>query len=243
MEIIKCCITTIIRKVLLKKVILIQARLSSSRFPQKMLKNLGSYTLLEYVYRRCCQSKKAQNVIIVTSIDATDNDLYQLCISKSIPVYRGSLENVFERYLNCSTENCIDIIARVCGDSPFVDIDALDKSFDFFEKQENLEYSFVSNTLNGFMSEVFTVNLLKKLYNLPLDNIHQEHVTKYIRDYIEQFDVQELRLNLKPKYLEHFTLTIDYESDLAIAQKIIEQLDDFSFTSEQVIKILKNIEG
>jgi len=225
----------------LKKVILIQARLSSSRFPQKMLKNLGNYTLLEYVYKRCCQSKNAHSVIIVTSTDVTDNDLYQFCISKNIPVYRGNLENVFERYLNCGIENCIDVIARVCGDSPFVDIDALDKNFEFFEKQENLEYSFVSNTLNGFMSEVFTLNLLKKLYNLPLDVIHKEHVTKYIRDYIEQFDVKELRLNLKPKYLEHFTLTIDYENDLEIAQKIVKQLDNFSFTSEQVIKILKNI--
>lgn len=225
----------------MKKVILIQARLSSSRFPQKMLKNLGNYTLLEYVYKRCCQSKNAHSVIIVTSTDVTDNDLYQFCISKNIPVYRGNLENVFERYLNCGIENCIDVIARVCGDSPFVDIDALDKNFEFFEKQENLEYSFVSNTLNGFMSEVFTLNLLKKLYNLPLDVIHKEHVTKYIRDYIEQFDVKELRLNLKPKYLEHFTLTIDYENDLEIAQKIVKQLDNFSFTSEQVIKILKNI--
>lgn len=243
MEIIKCCITTIIRKVLLKKIILIQARLSSSRFPQKMLKNLGRYTLLEYIYKRCCQSKKAHNVIIVTSTDVTDNDIYQLCISKNIPVYRGSLENVFERYLNCGIENYIDIIARVCGDSPFVDIEALDRSFEFFEKQEGLEYSFVSNALNGFISEVFTLNLLKKLYNFPLDDIHKEHVTKYIRDHMEQFNVKELILNMKPQHLVHFTLTIDYESDLVIAQKVVEYLNDFRFTSKQIIKILESIKG
>ena len=76
------------------KVIMIQARMSSLRFPGKMLMELSGATLIEYVYNRCACSKLADSVVVITSNNNSDNVLYDKCIGKNIPVYRGSLNNV-----------------------------------------------------------------------------------------------------------------------------------------------------
>ena len=93
--------------------ILIQARLSSSRYPSKMLDKVGNVTLLEYVYHRCKTSKLANKVIVITSTDKSDDALYDLCLDKEIPLFRGDLNNVLERYICAANENKIELICRV----------------------------------------------------------------------------------------------------------------------------------
>jgi spore coat polysaccharide biosynthesis protein SpsF (cytidylyltransferase family) len=224
-----------------KKAILIQARLSSSRFPKKMLSNLGDYKLVEYVYKRCNQSKVADNVMIITSNEKSDDELYTFCLKQNIPIFRGDLNNVLKRYLDASQKYNFDIVCRVCGDSPFVDVNAIDKMLEDIEKKQ-LDYINKTNILNGFMSEVFTLNLLKKVYNMPLTLEDKEHVTKYIRDNISEYKTSELDLNLRDKELEKYTLTVDYPQDLEIANSIANNLDGFDFKSNDIIKILKNME-
>lgn len=225
----------------MNKVILIQARLSSSRFPKKMLKKINNMTLIEYVYSRCKESKKADDVIVITSDEESDDELYRLCADKNIAVYRGELDNVLKRYIDASNHFDIDVICRVCGDSPFVDIKAIDKMFYNFECNSDIEYMSTTNSLNGFMSEVLSQNLLKTVYNDDLSKEDKEHVTKYIRDNILKFNSKELDLDLKPKELEKFTLTIDYPNDILIAQKVAKNLKKFDFTSDDIINVLKQM--
>lgn len=226
----------------MNNVILIQARLSSSRFPKKMLENINGITLIEYVYNRCRKSVKADKVIVITSREKSDDELYKLCIDKNIAVFRGDLNNVLKRYIDASNYFNADVICRVCGDSPFVDIDAIDKMFSGFKISNNLEYMSTTNTLNGFTSEVFTLDLLKTVYTKKLSKEHKEHVTKYIRDNISEYKFKELNLDLRPKELENFTLTVDYPDDILTAQKISNNFIDFDFTSDDVINILKQME-
>jgi len=224
-----------------KKAILIQARLSSSRFPKKMLKYINTTTLVEYVYNRCKESKEVSDVIIITSDEKSDDELYNLCVRKNMKVFRGDLNNVLKRYIDASNYFDVDIICRVCGDSPFVDIQAIDKMFCSIE-YNNIDYISTSNSLNGFMSEVFSSNLLNKIYNVDLSAEDKEHVTKYIRDNNTKYKTKQINLDLRPKELESFTLTVDYPSDILIAQKIAKNLKDFDFTSDEIINFLKNIE-
>ncbi|MCW8895331.1 hypothetical protein [Sulfurimonas sp.] len=224
----------------MKKTILIQARLSSSRFPKKMLEKINNITLVEYVYNRCNESKKANKVVVITSDEESDDELYELCVNKNIAVFRGELNNVLKRYIDASIFFDVDVICRVCGDSPFVDVKAIDQMFDYYESNANIDYISTTNTLNGFMSEVFSSNLLNKVYNDDLSKEDKEHVTKYIRDNISKLNVKELDLKLKPKELEKFTLTIDYPEDMIVAKIIASNLEDFSFKSEDIINILKD---
>lgn len=208
-----------------------------------MLQKIGNIPLVEYVYRRCLESKIADKVIIITSTDKTDDELYKLCSEKNIPVCRGSLNNVLERYLECAIHAQATIVCRVCGDSPFVDVEAIDKGFSLFEKDKNLDYISTENTLNGFMSEIISVNTLKKINSYLLSATHKEHVTKYIRENSSDFSTFSLNLHLKPIQLAHYTLTVDYENDLNIINTIITQLNDFSFKSSDIIAILNTLEG
>jgi len=225
------------------KAILIQARLSSSRFPQKMLHLINNITLLEYVYNRCLQSKQADEVMIITSVNQSDDELYELCLKKKIPVFRGSLNNVLERYLESALFIKADVVCRVCGDSPFVDVNVIDNFFDLLEKNRKLEYICASDSLNGFISEVFTLNVLKELNDKKLSNEDKEHVTKYIIDNIEKYNYKKIDLKLRPIDLENFTLTVDYPDDLETANKIAKELDNFNFNSSDVIKTLYKIKG
>lgn len=227
----------------LNKAILIQARLSSSRFPKKMIRKLGDITLVEYVYHRCLKSKIADQVIVITSTDASDDELYSLCNEKKIPVCRGSLNNVLKRYIQCAVDVKAAVICRVCGDSPFVDVDAIDESLKFFDTDETLDYVSTENSLNGFMSEVIRLDMLKQIHSYPLSDSDKEHVTKYIRENSEKFSTKFLNLDLNPVLLKDYTLTIDYENDLKIANTIIDQLDGFSFKSSDIIDILIKLEG
>jgi len=219
--------------------ILIQARLSSSRFPKKMLEKIGEYTLLEYVYNRCKVSNLSNIVAIITSLEKSDDKIVELCKDKNIPYFRGNLENVLDRYIQASNYFNIDLLCRVSGDSPFVDVFAIDDMFKIFNVNPDLEYSIVSNSLNGFLSEVVQVKTLKIIAQMNLSISDKEHVTKYIRDNIEQFQTYQFNINKKPKELKEFSLTVDYKNDLEIIKNIDKQLSNLKFTSDDIIRILR----
>jgi spore coat polysaccharide biosynthesis protein SpsF (cytidylyltransferase family) len=225
----------------MKNVILIQARLNSNRFPNKMLEKIENITLVEYVYLRCKQVTNTDKVAIITSINKSDDKLYNLCIRKNIPVFRGDLDNVLQRYIEASEYFKSNVICRVCGDSPFVDVEAINTQFNMFQQNNELQYSTTTNSLNGFMSEVMTLDVLKKIYKQNLDTSHKEHVTKYIRDNISKYNTLELNLNVRPKELCKYTLTVDYPQDIKIIKKIVEFLTGFNFTSKNVLHILRKI--
>ena len=224
-----------------KKYILIQSRLSSSRFPKKMLHNVLNTPLVKYVYNRCKQSKLADGVVVITSSEKSDDELYEFCKKNNLLVFRGDLNNVFKRYLNAAENYNSSIICRVCGDSPFVDVDAIDNMFTEFEQERHLDYMSTVNSLNGFMSEVFTLDLLKKVYNCVLSSEDKEHVTKYIRDNISCFNVKQLNLKLRPTELEKFSLTVDFPEDIVVVEKIVKNLDSYDFTSTDIINILNSM--
>jgi len=223
--------------------ILIQARLSSSRFPRKMLEKVGDFSMLEYIYRRCKVSNKANSVAIVTSVDSTDDELAFLCLKQGIPFFRGDLYNVLDRYITAAEYFGVKNIIRVCGDSPFVDVDLIDKMIQF-ALDEQLDYCVITNCINGFMSEFIKTKTLKEIAqkeDLGDDDI--EHVTKYIRDRVEFFKCSFIDANLRPKELENYTLTVDYPVDIEIARKIYSRLKGFNFKSKEIIKILQEIKG
>lgn len=223
--------------------ILIQARLSSSRFPRKMLDEMCGFKLCEYVYNRCSMSKFADLVAIITSNDASDDELAGFCESRGIPVFRGDLNNVLKRYVEATSYFGLENVVRVCGDSPFVDIDLIDEIIQL-ASSEHFEYYAVSDCLNGFMSEFVSLDTLKRIASeAGLSAEDKEHVTKYIRDRANLFKYGFIEANLRPKELERYTLTIDYPADIEIARKICKDLNGFGFKSTDILEILQKIEG
>ncbi|EQB34414.1 hypothetical protein M947_11065 [Sulfurimonas hongkongensis] len=223
----------------MKKAILIQARLSSTRFPNKMMHELNNCSLIEYVYNRCKNSTIANQVIVITSNDLTDDPLYDLCIKKQIPVFRGNLHDVLHRYIEASKFYNVDIICRVCGDSPFVDIGAIDTMFNEVEEKQ-LDYMCASQTINGFISEIVTSRALNDIYSCDIDRNDKEHVTRYIKNNKKLFKCRELKLGFENKKLNFHPLTVDYPKDLYVVNLVAKELLGYSFSSKDIVDILTN---
>lgn len=225
----------------MNKAILIQARLSSKRLPGKMMLKLGGIPLAEFVYRRCETSKKAGITAIITSTDISDDELFKYCVSKKLRVYRGSLNNVLDRYISAAEAYASHLVCRVCGDSPFVDIELVDAMFDMVEK-EGIDYAAPDkkNCMAGLDSEVIATEALKRSAASATSKSEFEHVTSNIRNNPDNFKSRYIKTELKPRDLDAISVTVDHRKDMDLCNKVLKSLGDgYSFRSEDVFNALR----
>lgn len=224
-----------------KKGILIQSRLSSSRLPKKMLMKLGKYKLVEFVYKRAILSKQSDMVAIITSKDKSDDELYEFCKAKNIPIFRGSLDNVLERYIEASEFFCLDVIVRVCGDSPFVDVEYIDEQL-IIQENEDLDYlGFNKDTIiHGLDSEVIKKDILKSLLNFKLSSDDKEHVTFFIKNNLEKFKYKLIDSVFSHDEVLETRFTVDYEDDLNRCRYYYEKyLNRFNFRLSDIVNAIR----
>lgn len=206
----------------MRKGILIQSRLTSTRFSAKMLQLIDGIPLVEYVYNRCRLSKSIGIVSVITSIEPSDDELYNYCTTHTIPVFRGSLNDVLKRYIDAADFYNLDYIVRVCGDSPFVDFQVIDSMVAMIVENK-FDYCCYDSTQTfpGFISEVISRNALKMAADKAIESEDREHVTRYIRNHLTEFKVHSLSFQT-PGYQDTMPkLTIDYPGDLEFINKII----------------------
>ncbi len=156
--------------------VVIQARLDSSRLPQKSLKLLGSMTLIEWCRARCLCARKIDRVIVAT----TNRDIDTPLADKVAPdVFRGDFKDVIGRIVACAEEYGFDHIVRVSGDSPFIDPSVMDAMVSFhLEKGCDLTTNVMPRTFPpGCSIEIVKKDVLKDLSRLNLSDEEREHVT------------------------------------------------------------------
>ena len=110
----------------LHKLAIIQARMSSSRLPGKVLMDIAGQPMLQHVVERTQQSKLVDQVVIATTTDPSDDILERFCLKLGIPCYRGSLYDVLDRFYQASSQFRGDVIIRLTADCPLLDPDLLD---------------------------------------------------------------------------------------------------------------------
>jgi spore coat polysaccharide biosynthesis protein SpsF (cytidylyltransferase family) len=202
----------------MNKAILIQARMSSCRFPNKMMAKIDGVPLIQFVYNNCTESSQAGIVAVVTSIESSDDVLSDYCKDNNIPVYRGSLNNVLERYINAAKHFNCSLVGRVCGDSPFVDIENLDNMF-ALAISSDLDYVRHEQSIAGLLSEIVSFSALEKVQKLTTKEEDLEHVTVYILNHENDFKVDIKRTKVK----SNSTYTIDYRRDLDFCNNFLKE--------------------
>ncbi|NQY23176.1 MAG: glycosyltransferase family protein [Campylobacteraceae bacterium] len=207
---------------------ILQARMSSTRLPNKVLKKVNGKELLAYECERILKSKRIDKLIIATSDDISDDAIESFGLKNNIEVFRGSLKDVLSRYYTCAKEfkdkNKIEKlnVIRVTGDCPVIDAGIIDEVVSEFEQNN---YDYVSNTLiptyaDGMDIEICTFDALKKSYENVIFESDREHVTLYIKNN-EIFK----KLNYTSKNdFSHLRLTVDEENDFELIKNIIENL-------------------
>ncbi|MCD4761752.1 glycosyltransferase family protein [bacterium] len=214
--------------------IIIQARMSSTRLPGKILKKIAGKEVLWHVVERCKKSKLANEVIVATSEEASDNIVYNYCKTKKIDVFRGNLNNVLKRFYDCAKKYKLDMIIRITSDCPFIDAEIIDNSIKLFK---NCDAKYVSNCLNrtfprGLDCEIFSFSSLEKAYHQATTQREKEHVTPYIVEHNKKLPYQ-----VEKAYEGNFRLTLDEIDDY----RLIKHLYDKFYQSKKIIDTKKII--
>ena len=155
-----------------KSVIIIQARLGSNRLPEKVLKKIGKYSVIEMIVKRLKKSKKISDIIVATSNTKRDKKLISFLKRKKIKVFAGSEANVLSRYYKVAKKFSADYVVRICGDCPFVDSKLMDK---MISKIIINQLDYVSNINpptypDGLDIEVFSFKRLSEAFKLAKKN-------------------------------------------------------------------------
>ena len=202
---------------------IVQARMGSERLPGKSLKKICGIPMLEHIINRISTSRKIHNIIIATSDNVKDHPIINLSRKLSIPYYAGSEDDVLNRFIGAAESVSADVVVRICGDNPLIDISYLDKMINS-HLSKKAEYTYNCSPIPiGTAGEVINFDVLKKLKSIAKDKRYREHVTTYILDHLDEFNVNCTK---PPLYLEGktFRFTVDTEEDLSLIRKIYRKL-------------------
>jgi len=204
---------------------IVQARISSTRLPGKVLLNALGRPFLSHMVERVRMAKKIDNVILATSLEQSDDSIADFCKQNKILCYRGNLNDVLDRYYQAAKEFNTDIVVRLTGDCPLIDPQIIDDVINTYEK---VGYDYVANTLppkwtvpEGMDVEVFSFKNLERAWREAKKPSDREHVTFYLWHNPQLFSVY--RYNL-PQDLSNYRLTLDYKEDFEVIKAIIENL-------------------
>lgn len=170
----------------MKIVAITQARLSSARFPKKVLEEINGQSLIQIHAARVTRSKLLDHHLIATSNDPSDIDLITHCKSNGIDFDSGSLDDVLDRFSEITTRMHLepdDLIIRLTGDCPFVSPELIDVVIsDHLIKNSDYSCLSLDHWPRGFDVEVFSKLLLDKADKETQDPYDREHVTPYVRE-------------------------------------------------------------
>lgn len=230
---------------------LIQARMGSSRFPNKALEKIyKDYRLIDIVYHRVMMANFSEplNVIVLTGESRKDDELAAYLANKNIIYFRGDEENVYKRYKNYFESISLrpDYFFRICGDNPFIEPTFLDDLSGLIIHEEHEEDYFSHKgpdgtpsilTHYGLFGELIKTESFMEAQPLMKEEGYKEHVTPvfYQTDHFNTrfIDMDE---SLKNSSLR---LTLDTKEDLEIAKKIIAELDTIDFTFKDVLEVME----
>jgi spore coat polysaccharide biosynthesis protein SpsF len=221
--------------------VILQARITSTRLFAKVLMKICDKTIINLIIKRLSQSKKIDDIILAIP-NTNQNDVLEEYAKKiDCHYYRGSEEDVLSRYYRTARQFDINEIVRVTADCPLIDPMLVDLMIDHYLK-ENVHYAAIGvegNFPRGLDAEIFSFDTLKKV-NIEAQNCYErEHVTPYIYEHPELFNIKFIEApdNLRRPEIR---LTIDTQEDFNLVREIFENLykEDQLFYTKDVIDFL-----
>jgi len=212
-------------------VVVTQARLGSSRLPNKVLKKIESKTLLQIHLERIQKAAKVSEIIVATTDKEEDGLIEEHVNDLKITVYRGSENNVLDRFYQAVKNQKPDLIVRLTSDCPLIDPDLLDM---VIEKSIENNVDYCSNTLletfpDGQDIEVFTFKALETAWNLATLDSEKEHVTPYIKkNSTFNKKTRFSALNILSDFPEYkdVRMTVDEPEDFKMISLLIDKLGE-----------------
>ncbi len=177
----------------------VQARLSSKRFPGKVLKKIGKKTLVDFLIERLRKTILYEHIFLLTSKNKSDNLLEHHCKKQNINCFRGNLINVYDRYRVFLEQYGYDAVVRISADSPLMDFELINDMIKLFKtrKMDILTNVFPRSFPRGQSVEIISSNIIKTLSSTKLRRDEKEHVTKYFYKNYSKYKIVNIKCPYK----------------------------------------------
>jgi len=200
---------------------ILQARVGSTRLPGKVLKIIQNKTILELIIERVQQSTLVDKIVVATTDNKKDDEILEICEKLGIESFRGSEEDVLDRFYQCSVLHKPDLIIRLTSDCPLIDPYHIDRLIQYSLDHKN-EFDYFSNcrepTLpDGLDVEVIPFETLERAWNEAKKPYEREHVSPYIYLNPNLFKIASYK---NPDDYSHHRWTLDTSEDFEFIKSI-----------------------
>ena len=220
---------------------IIQARCGSTRFPNKVFALIDGKPLLWHVVNRLKFAKKIDDIIVATTVSAKDDKIEEWCKDNNVYCFRGSEENVLNRYYNASEAFPSDFVVRITADDPFKEPKVIDA---VITKLIEEKYDHVTNNLppsfpEGLDCEAFKKEALDRSEKEAETAFEREHVTQYIYHHPEIFKIGNVSNGENLSYLRW---TVDKDVDFEMVKAVYAHRNPKNkgiLLMDEILEILK----
>jgi spore coat polysaccharide biosynthesis protein SpsF len=227
----------------MKIIATIEARMTSSRLPGKVLLQAAGKPMLEHLVNRLRAVPSLDGIVLATTVNATDDVLEEFSRRVGIGCFRGSEDDVMTRVIGAAESAGADVIVGITGDCPIIDPQIVEQTIRMYKLNQA---DYVSNALvrsypDGMDTQVFRLTTLQRSAAMTDDLFDHEHVTAHIRNHPEIFS--QVHLVAPPEiHWPSLGLTLDEPKDYELLKKIIEHFEPCNslFSCLDVVRLLHN---
>ncbi|HHL39957.1 MAG TPA: spore coat protein [Deltaproteobacteria bacterium] len=195
--------------------------MSSTRLPGKVMKPLAGRPMLAHVVERASAAKLVDRVVVATSTDPGDDEIARWCAASGVECFRGSLDDVLDRYHRAARSAGAAVIVRITADCPMLDPEIVDMLIRRF-LDSGADYAGLDGRFpDGLDCEVFTAGALECAWRKARLRSEREHVTPFIWKNPRRFAIAHLR---SERDLSQMRWTVDDERDFAFAAEVFRAL-------------------
>jgi spore coat polysaccharide biosynthesis protein SpsF len=210
----------------MRRVAILQARMTSERLPGKVLAEVAGRPMIEHQLRRLERCERIDELVIATTMNADDDPLVELAGRLGVRAFRGSEHDVLSRYAGAAREASADLVVRLTSDCPLADAGEVDVVVrELEERRATCDYA--SNGLEptlprGLDAEALWRDTLERADRMAASKPAREHVTWFV--YSERPDLFELHAVHRPYDAADLRWTVDTDADLAMVRRLYDEL-------------------
>jgi spore coat polysaccharide biosynthesis protein SpsF len=226
----------------MKIIATIEARMTSSRLPGKVLLHAAGKPMLQHLVDRLRAVPSINSIVLATTINKTDDELEEFSKKIGIGCYRGSENDVMARVIGAAESADADVIVEITGDCPIIDPQIVEQTIRVFNanQADYVSNAHIRSFPDGMDAQVFRLETLKRSATMTNDALDHEHVTLHIRNLPEVFS--QLHLVAPPEtHWPELGLTLDEPKDYELLKKIIEHFEMTNplFSCRDIVQLLK----
>lgn len=226
----------------MKIVATIEARMTSSRLPGKVLLPASGIPMLQHLVNRLRAVPSLDGIVLATTTNETDDALEAFAGQMGISCFRGSEEDVMSRVIGAAASVNADLVVEITGDCPIIDPQVIEQTIRMYHANpaDYVSNAHIRSYPDGMDTQVFLLETLKHSASMTEDHLDHEHVTLHIRNHPEIF--RHVHLVAPPElHWPELGLTLDEPADYELLKRIIEHFENTNplFSCLDVIRLLR----